>query len=239
MGFIFVVGTISGIVEQDPRVFLVLGLTIVLGVAAWLFSDVTASRSAKVLFRLQQFSWLHFILMPKMLDNKNYFLTQDEKHSAKTLFLLWVGSWSLVVSLAHHLVHSLGIRLPMPINELSNNFDVLIFAWLLTPIVAFLIIPISVMESTNIRLFLETKKIITTPTAPYRYLIGGFATISILFSILRGLEIAELITSLLYLPTPFFIMSLLYRTRSEKRLISNFKDYLVKRGISQKSIDLS
>lgn len=239
LGFVFGSGIGGVIVTKDWSILLVLALTVLYGVAAWLVSDFTASRTTRFFFYLQKFSWLHFRLKPDLLKDENYFLSKAKKNPTNSLFLLWIGSWALVVFMAYNIVFSLGITLPIEDNQISKNFDVLILAWILTPIVAFLVIPVSVIESSNLRLFLKSKKIIISPATPFRYLIGGFATINILITVLGELDTAELIAGLLYLPAPFYIMTFLYRFRSEKHLIADFRSYLKSKGIIEKKVNVS
>lgn len=178
------------------------------------------------------------MIKPELLEDKNYFLTSASKSSGSSLFLLWIGSWALVVFVAYNLVFTLGVTLPKGDIELSSNFDVLILAWILTPIVSLIVVPISIIESSNLRLFLKIKKKIISPTTPFRYIIGGFFTMNVLQTMLRGLDTSELIASIIYLPVPFYIMTFLYRTRTEKSLVSNFIVYLKTKGIVEKDISL-
>ena len=158
--------------------------------------------------------------------------------TAGSLFLLWVGSWALTVFIAYNLVFTLGISLPFNDTQISNSFDVMILAWLLTPIVSFIVVPISVIESSNLRLFLKIKNKIISPTTPFRYIIGGFVTINVLQTMLRGLDEGELIASILYLPVPFYVMTFLYRLKTETILTKKFIFFLNEKNIVQKDIKL-
>lgn len=237
---VFAVFISSYIDTREPRILLIIAITTAFGFGTWALGYKVTPMLTRLFFRIQKFSWLHLIFKPKILEDERYFLSHATRNSIGSLFLLWIGSWALVVFLAHHITETLSVTgLIESGYALSEAFQVLMIGWLLTPLVAFIVLPISVIESSNLRILLKTKSVIISPTTPFRYIVGGFATISVLLTDLRGLEMAELITSILFLPAPFYIMTLLHRLRSEKFLIADFKSYLRKRGISEKEINLS
>ena len=224
--------------SQNLDVLIILIISVLLGVTAWIVTKIASERIAQGFFYLQRFSWFHFLIRPELLDEKNFFLASTPKSSTSSLFLLWIGSWAFVVFIAYNMVFTLGISLPSDEIKISSNFDVLILAWIMTPIVSLIVVPISIIESSNLRLFLKIKKKIISPTTPSRYIIGGFVTMNVLQTLLRGLDTSELIASIIYLPAPFYIMTFLYKIRTENSLVEKFVLFLKEKNIVQKDVKL-
>lgn len=223
-------------------ILLILAIVIIFGVVAWVLGIVVAPKLHKVYFQIQKLAYLHRIFGQRWISNEDYFISKTTRDPIGSLFLLWIGSWALVVSIASGLMTSTGdiflnsVSLEIP---LSEGFDSLFLAWFLIPLVSLIVIPISVIESSNLRIFLKNKGVILSPTTPFRYAIGGFFTINILSQILRGLDIVEIFISIVALSTPFYVMALLHRAFSEKILVNNFKKYLKTQGISEKDVNIT
>ena len=228
----------NAIDSQDVFVLLIPAFSVVFGITAWVAIKLVSDKIAIIFFYIQKIPLLHFIFKTKLIDEKNYFLTSTPKSSASSLFLLWVGSWAFTVFIAYNLVFTLGVSLSTDDARVSGSFDVMILAWVLTPIVSLIVVPISIIESSNLRLFLKIKNKIISPTTPFRYVIGGFATMNVLQIMLRGLDEGELIASVLYLPVPFYIMTFLYRMRTEHSIVEKFVLFLNDKKIVKKDIKL-
>lgn len=223
-------------------ILLILGIVIIFGAVAWVLGIKITPKLHKVYFQIQRLAFLHRIFGQRWISNEDYFISKTTRDPIGSLFLLWIGSWALVVSIASGLMASTGdiflnsVSLEIP---LSEGFDSLFLAWFLIPLVSLIVIPISVIESSNLRIFLKNKGVILSPTTPFRYAIGGFFTINILSQILRGLDIVEIFISIVALSTPFYVMALLHRIFSEKILVNNFKKYLKTKGISEKDVNIT
>ena len=215
---------------------------VVFGVIAWILGLLVTPKLHKVYFQIQRFSWLHLVFGQKWIPNQDYFISKTTRDPIGSLFLLWIGSWALIVSIASGIVESTGLTLLNTSNleeSFSAGFDSMFLAWFITPLVSFIVIPISVIESSNLRIFLKNKGVILSPTTPFRYAIGGFFTLNILSQILRGLDVVEIFISIVALSTPFYVMALLHRLCSEKILVENFKKYLKTKGIVEKDVDIT
>ena len=226
----------------DWTILLVLVIVVIFGIIAWILGMVVTPKLHKVYFQIQRLSFLHRVFGQKWISNEDYFISKTIRDPVSSLFLLWIGSWALVVSIASSLVDSTGILFLNSISlevPLSEGFDSLFLAWFLIPLVSLIVIPISVIESSNLRIFLKNKGVILSPTTPFRYAIGGFFTLNILSQILRGLDIAEILISIVALSTPFYVMALLHRVYSEKILVNNFKRYLRSKGIVEKDVNIT
>lgn len=232
-----VVAIYATIISQNPIVLLIFVLSILFGVASWIATKLVSERMARVFFYVQKFSWFHLIFKLRVLDDKYYFLTYTPKSSTSSLFLLWVGSWAFVVFIAYNLMYVLNLSFTDDVG-ISSSFDVLILAWIMTPVVSLIVVPISIMEASDLRLFLKIKQKIISPTTPFRYVIGGFVTMNILQTMLRGLDISELIASLVYLPVPFYVMTWLYKGKTESSIVKEFVSFLNGRNIVRKNIKI-
>ena len=223
-------------------IFLILVIVVIYGIIAWILGRAVTPKLHKVYFQIQRWAFMHRVFGQKLISNEDYFISKTTRDPIGSLFLLWIGSWALVVSVASSLVESTGgiflnsLSLEVP---LSEGFDSLFLAWFLIPLVSLIVIPISVIESSNLRVFLKNKGVILSPTTPFRYAIGGFFTLNILSQILRGLDIVEIFISIIALSTPFYVMALLHRAFSEKKLVNNFKKYLRSKGISEKDVNIT
>jgi len=224
---------------RDTAVLLIAGVIIVYGFGTWFLGHKLAPVLSKIFFSIQKRSLFHLMPSFKIIENEEYFLTQTAKSPLESLFLLWIGSWALVVSLAHNLATPIGFIGMINFDNFpfSEDFEELVLAWLLTPLVAFIVFPISIIESSNVRVFLKAKNIVTSPSRPFRYIVGGFATIGILTTILQGLNLTELLVAILIFAAPFYLMTFLYKIKSEEKLTRNFRLYLEKIGIKEKEIN--
>lgn len=227
---------------REWTILLILTIVIIFGVIAWVLGVILTPKLHKVYFQMQRLAYLHRIFGQKWISNEDYFVSKGTRDPIGSLFLLWIGSWALVVSIASGLTELNGgvflgsISLKIP---LSEGFDSLFLAWLLIPIVSLVVIPISVIESSNLRIFLKNKGVVLSPTTPFRYAIGGFFTLNVLSQILRGLDVVEIFISIVALAAPFYVMALLHRVFSEKKLVDNFKKYLETQNISEKDVNIT
>ena len=142
ISFALGVGLYGAIYAQDAFVFIIPLFSILFGITAWTITKLISEKFARIFFYLQKISGFHFMIKPELSNDKDYFLTLAPKSSASSLFLLWIGSWALVVFIAYNLVFTLGVTLPTDEAKISGSFDVLILAWILTPIVALIVVPI-------------------------------------------------------------------------------------------------
>lgn len=223
-------------------ILLVIAAIVIFGVIAWILGLMVTPKLHKVYFQIQRFSLLHLAFGQKLISHEDYFISKTTRNPIGSLFLLWVGSWALIVSIANGIMESTEITLLNSASlgiPFSEGFDSLFLAWFIFPLVSFIVIPISVIESSNLRIFLKNKGVILSPTTPFRYAIGGFFTLNILSQILRGLDIAEIFISIVALSTPFYVMALLHRLYSEKILVKNFKKYLKTKGIVEKEVNIT
>ncbi len=61
---------------------------------------------------------------------------------------------------------------------------------------------------------------------------------NVLQTMLRGLDAGELVASIVYLPVPFYIMTFLYKLRTERSAIDEFVLFLNDKKIIQKDVKL-
>ena len=154
-------------------ILLVIIVIVIFGVIAWVLGLVVTPKLHKVYFQIQRFSRLHLVFGQKWIPNEDYFISKTTRDPIGSLFLLWVGSWALVVSIANSIVKFAGITLMNNFNleiPFSEGLDSLFLAWFMIPVVSFIVIPISVIESSNLRIFLKNKGVILSPTTPFSML---------------------------------------------------------------------
>ncbi len=123
---------------------------------------------------------------------------------------------------------------PEPIGSpISGNLNNLrTYVWVLTvPIMALFIIPIEVMDSSKVRVFLKARQSIVSPANPYKVLLGIAAGVGPLtaWEVIQretsGL-VMEFAFPAIIMILPLIPMIYLYKRRTEDRAISKFVSHL-------------
>ena len=125
-------------------------------------------------------------------------------------------------------------------SPLYNHLEVFrILAWALTfSLVAFVIVPIDIIESSNLRLYLKSKNAVIAPTASALSSFRVGFSITAIFSIYAiiasntGSLYAHYFVTLLLTSLPLIPLFYLYSRRKEKT-VSKFKEYLKRNGIEE------
>lgn len=94
-----------------PYIILGIVILIIFGVITWIVGLIVTPKLHKMYFQIQRFSQLHLLFGQKWIPNEDYFISKTTRDPIGSLFLLWVGSWALVVSIANSIVDSAGITL--------------------------------------------------------------------------------------------------------------------------------
>lgn len=193
----------------------------------------------KILFKLQKLSLIHLVISFKIIPDENFFIGK-ERSSVTTLFFMFIGGWAISTALAKSLMELTSY--PDTFTN-PNGFTVITMmaSWLFIPLTMYLLFAILTLDSSNLRVLIKEKKIVTSASAPFRVLIGGFGTIHVLLNTLLELRDASTL-GIFFLPlltaTPFIWIIFLYHYKSKELLNDEFQNYLNEIGIKTKEIKL-
>jgi len=208
-----------------------LGLTVM----GWFYAHVISIVLAKKFFELFRLSLLHQIPSLKKISYKDIFLTLDKKSKILQFVLTFFA--------CHAFSTLIALLIVMPLqNLMGTDFELqlLLMVGAVSPITATIVFPILVLYSSDIRIFLRKKKIISSSFSPFKYLIFSIFGISTFFSAIITLDIAKDSMMILYFTwLPSMILAILFSGSSIKPLTADFRKYLVSIGIKKGKVDVN
>lgn len=156
-----------------------------------------------------------------------------------------IGSVGLILETSCSLTGcTSGTQAPDPGSEFVN-ISLLFYSWALTvPLFAFFILPVQVMDASNVRLAIKEKNIVTNPTVPYRVIIKGFGAILVIYGLVTGIgsgegSAIETLFTIFFIFLPIIPILILYGLVSESKLSNNFRSYLKGLNIEEKEIKIT
>lgn len=192
----------------------------------WLLGHTECFRLTKVLFKIQRVSLLHMVRSKKIIPMSDVFLLKNQTEWYEVMFVMFVGMWSVSLFL-NRFLHPL-LLLP---NSIDTAWVFLTDTALLSILSYMIIVPITVLYSSNIRINIKQKNTIVTGHSLYQKVIISFASINIFIEILPNLEIPQYLSSLNYVYfAPPILLTCFFMIFSNRTLTTEFRNMLKKCG---------
>lgn len=224
----------SEIKPFDESQFLTIRFTIVTmiihgSLILWLIGHVECFRLTKVLFKIQRVTLFHMVRSKKIIQISDVFLLKNQTKWYEVMLVMFVGIWSVSLFL-NHFLHPL-VLLP---NSKDTAWGFLIDTALLSIISYTIMVPITILYSSNIRINIKQKNTIVTGHSLYQKVIVSFASINIFLEILPNLEIPQYFSNLDYVYfMPPILLTCLFMVFSNRILTQEFRNMLKNQGATE------
>jgi len=195
----------------------------------WLIGHTECFRLTTVLFKIQRVAILHMVRSKNIIPVSDVFLLKNPTKWYEVMFVMFIGMWSVSLFL-NHFTHPL-LLLP---NSVDTAWMFLTDTALLSIFSYMIMVPITVLYSSNIRINIEQKNTIVTGHSLYQKVIISFASINIFLEILPNLEIPQHLSGLNYVYfLPPILLTCLFMIFSNRTLTLEFRNMLKKCGATE------
>jgi len=171
------------------------GMVLSVGPTVWFVGHTSSLGIAKKLFHIQRFSLFHLIWSTKSIPINDIFLLKNQPKWYESAGLVFIGSWSLSILLAEILAPNL---IFLTGGTSNNPWDIILLASAFTMASYIIVVPIVINFTSNIRMKLRSRNMITSAFSLYKYLILSFFSMNIILNTISGLNEVEPLAAINY-----------------------------------------
>lgn len=220
--------------ESDYGIYLIFMKMIGLTGLGWFTGHLMSLKLSKIFFNLSRIKILHSVFSFKQIELQNIFTTNEHR----SYFIKFI----LVFFSCHAFASFVSYVIMIPYTQAGYDQETIDFLLLLmvgavTPIVVTVVFPIMILFSSNIRLIIKEKHLVSSSFSPFKYLIFSIVGISAFLNALLSISNIEGDFSMLYFTwVPSLLLTILFVSGSMEPLTSEFRQYLNSLGIKDKTI---
>ena len=231
-------------------------LGFIVGFGSWYLSKLISMKIALFLFNRHKKFIFYFDKDSKKLGTKEYFLGKNEDYLQRdrtivTSFMGFAVVTFIVVSTSGFLFDYSLPELFKKLTDIESNYFyyMALTIGFLSPLMVVLVLPIHLLETSNLRLLTRHKDGTQSVASPFKILygIGTLITAGMLFYLAyshffpsQGWGGVFMVTAVLLLVwLPFYMITFLYSYRSEVSLTNTFRSILSEKyKVPKRSVDL-